>query len=196
MADAVEDRETMPDEGDVLVPGDVLAVGVADQQIDRFVLDPLVHEEHVGAGALAKLGFGHAAGQRGLDPLIELLARRAGDDVDGPHVEVGEELGQRNELVGVAPQRHALAVEVLVHVGDHVHQPAALVVDRRRHLRPDLPAERVDEAVGCPQADGQFQQLEWHFELGVELLCGRLGGRRPQGHRGLAGRRARKLLRA
>ena len=58
MADAVEDRKAEADEGDVLVAGDVLAVGVADEQIDRFVLDPLVQQEHVGAGPWRTLTSG------------------------------------------------------------------------------------------------------------------------------------------
>jgi hypothetical protein len=130
VAHAVEDRESVAHEGNVFVARDVLPVGVADQQVHAFLLDPLMQEEHVGLGPCRTLRFRDVAAERFADARLETLAGRAGDDVDRTHVERHQKLGERNELVRIAEQGHAFAVEVLVHVGDHVHQAAALVGDR------------------------------------------------------------------
>ena len=69
-----------------------------------------------------------------LDAAFELDVGRAGDDVDRLHVDCDEEFSQSDELVGVSDQGNFLSMEVLVHVGDHVHQLAALSCDRVGHL--------------------------------------------------------------
>ena len=51
MADPVQDGEPVAYKRDVLVPGNIFAVGVADEQVHRFVLDQLMQIEQV-AGAL------------------------------------------------------------------------------------------------------------------------------------------------
>ena len=122
------------------------------------------------------------------------LAGRAADDINRPHVQIGEELDQRDEVIRVAPQGDALAVEVLVHVGDDVHHPAALGLDRFGDRRAGQLAERVDEAVGRPQADRQLEALVGNVEVNVEFFGRRLGTRRAQGHRRLAGQGPLKLL--
>ncbi len=60
---------------------------------------------------------------------------------------------------GIAPQRYALAVNVLVHVGDHVEQASAFVGDDVGHLHAGHDAHRLDEAIRCLQANRQLQHL-------------------------------------
>ena len=144
---AVENGKSETHERNVFVARDVFPVGVADQQVHAFLLDPLMQQEHVGLGALADLSFGNGIADRLADAGLEALAGRAGHDVDRTHVQRHQELGERNQLVGIAEQSHAFPVEVLVHVGDHVHQAAAFVGDEARHADAGAMAQRVDEAV-------------------------------------------------
>ena len=113
--------------GGVLVPGDVLHVGVAHQQVHRRFLDPLVQQEHVARRALTFTGCGTSL-VISLSASFELLA---GVPVT---MWIGHmSMDTRNsvsdyQLIGIAGQGHFFAVEVLVHVGDDVQELAPLDV--------------------------------------------------------------------
>jgi len=187
MSHAVEDGEPETQEGDVLVARDVLAVGVADEQVHGLVLDPLVQQEHVAGGAHVHLA-GNAGGEL-LDALLELLARRSGDDVHGPHVDGHQELHHADELVGIAAEGDLLVVIVLGGVAHHVHELAALAVDVVGHGRAGHDAQGVDEAVGGGQSEGNVQHLAGHLALGVQVARGVGAAPLAQGERahGVAG---------
>src|SRR5271157_3786145 len=176
VAAAVDDRETEPKERKILVAGDILAVGGADQKVGPVILDELVQVKLVGAEALLEDDLVCQITKHRGDSLVEVLARRAGNDVDGNHVEVDQKFGHRDELVGVAEEGDALAMEILVHVGDDVEDPAPLIDDRVG----DVPAvevpERGDEAVGRPQTDRQLEQLAGDLTFGLQRLGGQARG--------------------
>jgi hypothetical protein len=66
--------------------------------------------------------------------LLEMVAGRTGDDVDRLHVQFDEELRERDDVVGIARDGHAFAVEVLVHVAHGVEQAAAFLADGGGHV--------------------------------------------------------------
>ena len=138
VADAVHDGEAEPHQGDVFIPGDVFHIGIAHEQVHRIVFDPLVQQKHV-AGALDVDRMGHVLGNL-LDPGFELLARGAGDDMNGPHVDGHQKLGEGNEMIRVPRQGHLAAIEVLLHVGDDVQEPAAFDIDGVGHGYPGDPS--------------------------------------------------------
>jgi hypothetical protein len=92
------------------------------------------------------------------EALFEMIAGRTGDDIGGLHVQFHQELRERDDVVGIAHDGHAFAVEVLVHVAHGVEQAAAFLANGGGHIHAAVVAERVDETVGVREAVGQFQQ--------------------------------------
>ncbi len=62
---------------DVFIACNVLSVGVADNQVDRFRLDPLVHQVHVGPGATVYFGVFRLVAGNMLDPSFKARGRTA-----------------------------------------------------------------------------------------------------------------------
>ena len=89
---------------------------------------------------------------------LKMLAGRTGEHIDRLHFQLHEELRQGDDVIGIADNRHAFAVEVLVHVAHGVEQPAAFLAEGGGHIHAAVVAKRVDEKVGVRQTVGQFQQ--------------------------------------
>ena len=57
-------------------------------------------------------------------------------------------LRQRDDVVGIARDRHPFVVEVLVHVAHGIEQPPAFLADGGRHVHAAVVAQRMNETVG------------------------------------------------
>src|SRR5208282_3242357 len=163
--DAIENREAMPHEWNVFVARDVFPVGIADEQIHRFLFDPLVHQKHVRPWSFANLHLGNRVAQYSAHALFKTCRWSAGNDVHRFHIQAHQEIAERDELVGISKQRHPLAVDVLMHVGDHVEQSSAFVRDDIRNLYSGHDAHRLNEAIRRLQADRQLKHLVGYFAL-------------------------------
>ncbi len=148
-----------------------------------------MHQEHIGIGAFADLGLRDFTLQGFFNAGEEFFAGGAGDDIDWPHIQIDQEFRQRDQLIRVAPQGHAFAVKVLVHIGDDVHQPAAFVFQCGGDIEAGNATKRIDKPVCSTQSDRQFEGLTGHFAFGVQLPgCGQgCGTAQRQGHLALAG---------
>ncbi|MPN31011.1 hypothetical protein SDC9_178482 [bioreactor metagenome] len=155
----VENRPAHPDEGNVLRTCDVLAVGVAEQQIHRLVLDQLVQQEQVAVAF--DVGLLELRAQDLLGPPVELLAGGTGEDVHGDHAEVAAELGQAQHMVGITEDGDLLALEVQLGIDDQVDQLATLPLDVGRDGSATEP-QNLQESVGGRDADRQVEQLARH----------------------------------
>ena len=112
-----------------------------------------------------------------------MIAGRTGDDVGGLHVQFHEELRERDDVVGIAGERHAFAVEILVHVAHGIEQAAAFLANGGGHIHAAVVAERVDEAVGVRQAVRQFQQRAGDVAFFVQLRRRRVRGEMAERNR-------------
>src|SRR5208337_4808747 len=77
--DAIKNREAMANKWNVLVARDVFPVRIADQQIHRFLFDPLVHQEHVRPRSLANLDAGNGVAQHRSYAFLEPRRGSAGN---------------------------------------------------------------------------------------------------------------------
>ena len=115
-------------------------------QVHRVVLDLLVQLEQIHV--LLHHGVGRVVGEDVRDALFKMPAGGAGEHEDRLHVQFHQELREGDDVVGIADDRHAFAVEVLVHVAHGVEQAAAFLANGGGHVHAAVVAERMDERVG------------------------------------------------
>ena len=181
VAHAIQNREPEAHERDVFHAGNVFAVGVADDEVHRVVLDLLVQLEQIHV--LLHHRVGRVVGENVREALFKMFAGRAGEDIGGLHVQFHQELRERDDVVGIADDGHAFAVEILVHVAHGVEQATAFLANAGGHIHAAVVAERMDEVVGVRQAVGQFQQRAGHLAFFVQLDGRRMRGEVAEGNR-------------
>src|SRR5271165_5374422 len=150
---AVEDREADADQRRTGVALEELAVGVADQEVHRIGEQQRAHVPQILAGVDVAI----RAERRRCEQRTRLLLPRAPaigrQDVRGLGTQLQQEAGEAQGQIGVAVERELLAVDMRVGIGDRVHQPAALALDRVRHRLAGQARNFLHEAVGRRDAD-------------------------------------------
>ena len=177
---AVKDREPIAYKRDVFIACDILAVGIADQEINRFVPDPLMQQIDVGLRAVFNIGIRNAFSQNGPDALFEPFSGGTADNVHRFHIQVHEEFCERDQIIRVAEKCNLFAVEVLFHIGHQIDQASSFVRDRFRYFYPCCLAQCHQEAVGCPESYGNVFRPERHLAFLVERNRARLRGETAQ----------------
>ena len=109
-----------------------------------------------------------------------MVSGRTGDDISGLHVQVRQELRQRDDMIGIARDRDPFLVEVLVHVAHGIEQAAAFFADGGGHVHAAIIAQGMNEPVGFCHPDGQFEERAPHAAFlsssvaaGCEVKCPR-----------------------
>ena len=179
VAHAVEHREAEAHQRDVFGAGDVLAVGVAEDQLHRLDLDALVEFEEI-RGVLDH-GLGELAVEDFMDAVFKRAARRSGEDVFRIEPEFHREAGHAHHHVRIAEDGDGHVVEILADIRDGIQQAAAFGVDGGGHLDLGDATERVDVEVGVHQADGGVEFLVGHLAFLQQLLRRRVGGELAEG---------------
>ena len=179
MADPVQDREAVADKRYILVAGDVFPVGVADQKIDRFVLDPLMQEVDIGLRTVFNVCIRKSVAEYRADALFEAFAGRAADDMDRFHVQVKQKFGKRDKVIRISEKRNFPAVEVLLHIGHQIDQPSSFVRYRFRYFYPCSFAQAHQESIGSPQPDRNVFGFERNPAFFVEGDSARLPAETP-----------------
>ncbi|EKD40487.1 MAG: hypothetical protein ACD_75C00036G0003 [uncultured bacterium] len=105
------------------------------------------------------------------NPFLEPFARGAGDDMDRAHVDSDQELGHRDHLIGIADQSDLFAVEILVHIGNHVHQLAPFHHDLVRYRGAGDGPQGIDETIGGRKTERHVEDRAGDLALGVKEPC-------------------------
>ena len=123
----VEDRKADPDQRHTGVTLQVLAVGVADQEIGLFCEQQRTHVPQV----LARIGLASRTEGRAVEQFLHLarpgLAAIGRKNHHRLTAQLHHELGETIGKVGIAIDGELLAVDMGVGVGDGVHQTATLL---------------------------------------------------------------------
>jgi hypothetical protein len=199
---AIEDREHEADERRAEVALEVLAVRVADEEVDRLGGDERPEVPEVLARPRLALGAERRRGEQRPHLLFPVLAAVGGEAMARLAAGLEDEARHPVDEVGVAVDGVALAVEPRLAVGHRVDETAALDLERRRDRLAGELGDPHEELVGAGDADRVMERPHRVALLGTgveglgraELLHrqGRVGVERVAGRRdaGAAGEHA------
>ncbi|VVB72540.1 Uncharacterised protein [uncultured archaeon] len=175
----IGDGEAYPHQRDILGPGDQLAVAIADEHIHRLILDLLVQEEGVSLQRLA-------VGSDAMHLFSKLLVGGAGQGKDGIHAHLHCQAEHAYHCVRVSEDCQALAVEVGMSIGHHVHQAAPLVFYLLGNGHAHEAGDVHHKGIGIANANGHGADDGGNLELALQDH-GSGGSGRPAQRNGGAG---------